>query len=132
MKQSNRAALGDARAITDGWTESAAAWIADIANGGDCARQYILNPAMIARMEQTVRLDPKPFLRRIQAPVLLVWGEKDAMIPLANAADYTRNLHRSTLVVLPGLGHVPQEEAPARSVEPVISFLASTANEPAP
>jgi pimeloyl-ACP methyl ester carboxylesterase len=51
------------------------------------------------------------------------------MIPVANAADYTRNLRRSTLVVLPGLGHLSQEEAPARSVQPVISFLASGAHE---
>ena len=32
------------RAITVEWAELAA-WIADMANGGDYARQYILNPA---------------------------------------------------------------------------------------
>ncbi len=69
--------------------------------------------AMIARMEQSVRVDPEPLLRNIRAPVLLVWGEKDAMIPFANAADYARVLPESTLVSFPALGHVPQEEAPA-------------------
>ncbi len=80
--------------------------------------------AMIARMEQTVREDPVPLLQRIRAPVLLVWGEKDALIPFSNAADYTRVLPDSTLVAFPGLGHVPQEEAPAKSLVPVKAFLA--------
>jgi pimeloyl-ACP methyl ester carboxylesterase len=80
--------------------------------------------AMLARMEQTVREDPVPLLRRIRAPVLLVWGEKDAMIPFSNAADYTKVLPHSRLVAFPGLGHVPQEEAPAKSLVPVKAFLA--------
>ncbi|HUW73192.1 MAG TPA: alpha/beta hydrolase [Methyloceanibacter sp.] len=80
--------------------------------------------AMIARMKQTVREDPVPLLRRIQAPVLLVWGEKDAMIPFSNASDYAKVLPQSTLASFPELGHVPQEEAPEKSLVPVEAFLA--------
>ena len=79
--------------------------------------------AMIARMEQSVRTDPVPLLRRIQVPVLLLWGEKDAMIPVGNAADYQKALPDSRLVSFPDLGHVPQEEAPAQSLIPVRTFL---------
>lgn len=79
--------------------------------------------ALIARMEQTVLEDPEPLLPRITAPTLLLWGEKDAMIPVSNAADYRRLVPDVTLAALPGLGHVPQEEDPARSLEPVIAFL---------
>lgn len=79
--------------------------------------------SMIARLEQTVLVPPEPLLRRIQAPVLLVWGEKDAMIPVANADDYLRELPDAALAVLPGLGHVPHEEAPALSLPPVRAFL---------
>jgi pimeloyl-ACP methyl ester carboxylesterase len=82
-----------------------------------------IRTAMIARMEQTVRRDPEPLLRRIKAPVLLVWGEKDAMIPFANAADYARVLPESTLASFPQLGHVPQEESPEQSLVPVRAFL---------
>jgi pimeloyl-ACP methyl ester carboxylesterase len=81
--------------------------------------------AMIERMEQIAREDPVPLLRRIRAPVLLVWGEKDALIPFSNAADYTKVLPESTLVSFPGLGHVPQEEAPSKSLVPVKAFLSS-------
>jgi pimeloyl-ACP methyl ester carboxylesterase len=79
--------------------------------------------AMIERMKQTVLQDPVPLLRRIEAPTLLLWGEKDAMIPFSNAQDYIRALANSKLVPLPGVGHLPQEEAPARALEPVIDFL---------
>jgi pimeloyl-ACP methyl ester carboxylesterase len=79
--------------------------------------------AMLARMRQTVLQDPVPLLGRIQAPTLLVWGEQDAMIPSANAADYIRAMPQATLVSLPGVGHLPHEEAPDRSLEPVLAFL---------
>lgn len=45
------------------------------------------------------------------------------MIPIVNAADYQDALPQSRLVRLPALGHVPQEEAPDRSVAPVLAFL---------
>jgi pimeloyl-ACP methyl ester carboxylesterase len=81
--------------------------------------------AMIARMEQTELVKPEPLLRNIMAPTLLLWGQKDAMIPLANADDYVKVLPNSTLVVLSGLGHLPQEEAPVTSLVPVKEFLAA-------
>jgi pimeloyl-ACP methyl ester carboxylesterase len=80
---------------------------------------------MLARMEQTVLHDPAPILARIQAPTLLLWGEQDGMIPIANAADYLREIPHATLVRLPNLGHVPFEEAPDQSLGPVERFLAN-------
>lgn len=79
--------------------------------------------AMLARMRQTVLVEPGPMLRGIRVPVLLLWGERDAMIPIANAQDYLAELPDARLVTLPGLGHVPQEEAPAVSLAPVLRFL---------
>ncbi len=80
--------------------------------------------AIIARMRQDTRQDPTERLRRIQAPTLLLWGEKDGMIPFANAADYARAMPHATVAALPDLGHVPFEEAPERSLAPVLAFLA--------
>ena len=79
--------------------------------------------AMLSRMQQTVLRDPLPSLQKIQAPTLLLWGEKDAMIPFANAQDYLRALPNSRLVSLPNVGHLPQEEAAAEALAPVITFL---------
>jgi len=52
-----------------------------------------------------------------------VWGERDRLIPPASGRDFAQRIAGSTLVLLPGLGHVPQEEDPARSLQPVKAFL---------
>ncbi len=80
--------------------------------------------AMLDRMEQVMLVDPEPLLRQISAPTLIVWGEQDGMIPFSNAADYMRDIPHATLLPLPGLGHVPFEEAPAATIGPVMAFLA--------
>jgi pimeloyl-ACP methyl ester carboxylesterase len=80
--------------------------------------------ALLDRMAQVMLEPPEPLLARIEAPTLLVWGERDAMVPVSNAQDYLAALPDARLVSFPDLGHVPQEEAPARSLEPVREFLA--------
>lgn len=79
--------------------------------------------AILDRMRQAVLEDPRPILPRIAAPVLLVWGEQDRMVPVTNAADYEVLLPGARTVRFDGLGHVPQEEAPERSLAPVRDFL---------
>jgi pimeloyl-ACP methyl ester carboxylesterase len=79
--------------------------------------------AMLDRMRQSQLEDPVPVLRHIRTPTLLVWGEKDRLIPYANAADYLASLPNATLVSFADLGHVPHEEAPAESLKPVENFL---------
>jgi pimeloyl-ACP methyl ester carboxylesterase len=80
--------------------------------------------AMLARMQQVMLEPPGPVLATIKCPTLLLWGEKDGMIPFSNSADYLRDLPNARLVALPGLGHVPFEEDPAASLPPVEAFLA--------
>jgi pimeloyl-ACP methyl ester carboxylesterase len=82
-----------------------------------------VRPALIARMQQLVLQEPTPWLQRITAPTLLLWGQMDAMIPVANAQDYLRAIRGSRLVVLPALGHLPHEEAPETSLPALRSFL---------
>jgi len=79
--------------------------------------------AMFKRLQQTVLTDPRPLLGAINAPTLLVWGEADAMIPVANAQDYLRALKNSRLVTFPAVGHLPQEEAAQASLGAVRDFL---------
>jgi len=80
--------------------------------------------AMIARREQTILEDPVPLLARIRTPTLLIWGEKDVMIPFTNAADYLRAVPLSSLAALPNEGHLSQEEKPRTSIEPLRQVLA--------
>lgn len=62
-------------------------------------------------------------LARIRQPTLIVWGGRDRLVPPATAQVFARAIPGSRLVVLPELGHVPQEEDAARSVQPVRAFL---------
>jgi pimeloyl-ACP methyl ester carboxylesterase len=60
---------------------------------------------------------------RITAPTLLVWGERDRLVPLRLAREYERALPHARLVVLPGAGHVPMADRPAEFAEAVLGFL---------
>lgn len=113
LRMSLAPAYADPAALTDALTH----------RYHDLMRSPRSREALIARMSQTVLTDPVPMLGRISAPTLLLWGEQDALIPLANAADYVKALPNGTLVPLPGLGHLPHEEDSARSVAPVREFL---------
>lgn len=79
--------------------------------------------AMIDRLRQSVLRNPVPMLRQITAPTLLLWGEGDAMIPVTNADDYRAAMPHALLVILPDVGHVPQEERPSESLASVRAFL---------
>lgn len=81
--------------------------------------------AMIARLEQSVMQDPVPILARITAPTLLMWGDRDAMIPIANADDYLKAIPGARLAKFAGVGHLPQEEAAQPSGKAILSFLRS-------
>jgi pimeloyl-ACP methyl ester carboxylesterase len=79
--------------------------------------------AILARMQQTVLQDPVPSLAAIQVPTLLIWGEKDAFIPIANSNDYLKVMLNAKRVSLPNIGHLPQEEQPAIGLAALKEFL---------
>jgi len=89
----------------------------------DLVRAPGARASLLARMQQTVLTDPRPQLRHITAPTLLIWGEQDAMIPFSHAADYLAALPRASLVALPAIGHLPQEEQPGRGLAALQAFL---------
>jgi pimeloyl-ACP methyl ester carboxylesterase len=59
-------------------------------------------------------------------PTLIVWGERDRIIPVSHAHTAHEVMEGSRLEVLPGVGHYPQVEAPARFLEVLLAFLAHT------
>ena len=113
LKRGLAPAYGDATRLSD----------AVVTRYQDMLRAPGVRAAVIERMQQSRNSDPVPRLKTIAAPTLLLWGDKDAMIPPANAADYLAAMPLARSVLLPGLGHVPHEENPAASLAPVLSFL---------
>ena len=79
--------------------------------------------AILARMQQTVLQDPVPSLATIKVPTLLIWGEKDAFIPIANSNDYLKVMPNAKRVSLTNIGHLPQEEQPSIGLQILKDFL---------
>ena len=69
-------------------------------------------------------------VRQLRQPTLILWGDHDRLIPLRYGEQFHRDIAGSTLVVFPGLGHVPQEEDPVATVAAVRDFLARIAAAP--
>lgn len=51
--------------------------------------------------------------RQLKIPLTLVWGKEDSITPLAQAETIQQLVPGTRLVVLPGVGHIPQIEDPA-------------------
>jgi pimeloyl-ACP methyl ester carboxylesterase len=92
----------------------------------DMLRAPGVRAAILERANQTIYTDPVPRLMKITAPTLLIWGEKDRMIPSSNAQSYAKVLPSSKTVLLPNLGHLVQEEQPELALTYVTDFLNST------
>lgn len=59
----------------------------------------------------------------ISQPVLVVTGEQDAIIPVADSRKLAASLPNSSLTILPECGHVPQEECPDAFLNAVSTWL---------
>jgi pimeloyl-ACP methyl ester carboxylesterase len=64
-----------------------------------------------------------------EVPTLIVWGDRDRIIPVEHAHAAHDLIPGSTLVVVPGVGHFVPTDAPDRFLEALESFMTST--EPA-
>jgi pimeloyl-ACP methyl ester carboxylesterase len=72
---------------------------------------------------RALRVNDAERLGRIVAPTLVLWGAEDAWIPARLADEFARRIPGAESVVLPAVGHLPQEEAPATSLEALRAFL---------
>jgi pimeloyl-ACP methyl ester carboxylesterase len=61
-------------------------------------------------------------------PTLIVWSEKDAIIPVSHAYAAHRRLPGSTLALLPGSSHEPHRRHAQRFADLVAGFIRDTAS----
>lgn len=62
-------------------------------------------------------------IKNIKTQTLILWGDKDLLIPVTVAKNFHADLPNDTLVVLKNLGHTPMEENPKQSLQVLINFL---------
>jgi pimeloyl-ACP methyl ester carboxylesterase len=68
---------------------------------------------------------------RVHAPTLLVWGDEDRLVPLAQGKRLVRALGGSCLEIVPASAHLPFVERPDEFLRVVRPFLAASAEEAA-
>ena len=62
----------------------------------------------------------------LKVPTLILWGREDKLIPVSVASWFNQQIPGSRVSILDGIGHIPMEEAPDRSLAPVLELLAAT------
>jgi pimeloyl-ACP methyl ester carboxylesterase len=65
----------------------------------------------------------KKRIHRIKAPALLIWGEKDGLVPPAYGPEFQRLIPDSRLVIMERAAHVPMVEQPDAFLRLVRGFL---------
>lgn len=66
-----------------------------------------------AQADEKYTAEVEPMFGNIRCPVRIVWGEDDPWIPLERGKALHALVHQASLETLPGIGHLPQLEAPA-------------------
>jgi pimeloyl-ACP methyl ester carboxylesterase len=81
--------------------------------------------AVVDRRGQLVTMLDRSYLAG-DMPVLLVWGDRDGIIPIDHAAIAHAAMPASRLSVYEGAGHFPHHADPERFVAEVVDFVATT------
>jgi pimeloyl-ACP methyl ester carboxylesterase len=87
------------------------------------ASMLAVHPAGFRAMACASAEDLRDALPQVNAPTLLIYGDTDARAPLAVAQHLHAAVAHSRLVVLPGVGHVCNVEAPHEFNTLVRDFL---------
>jgi pimeloyl-ACP methyl ester carboxylesterase len=59
----------------------------------------------------------------VRAPTLLVWGERDVLVPVEQAAAWRQLVPHARLALVPRVGHVPMVEAPSAFAQLLLEFV---------
>jgi pimeloyl-ACP methyl ester carboxylesterase len=84
-------------------------------------RRWVVRRATQSMMAQEDLLDGK--LCAIRAPVLIVWGTQDALIPLKCGEEMHRQIPHSCLAICEGGGHLSLAECSRRILPEILRFL---------
>ena len=62
-------------------------------------------------------------IRNYKGKILLIWGESDRIMPLSSAETFKALRADIELSVIPGAGHLPQQEKPAETAQLMVDFM---------
>lgn len=79
--------------------------------------------AIFAKLYQQDMLDEK--LKQITARTLILWGDEDQLLHPSMAQVFHQGIKDSTVIVMPGLGHLPFLEQPGKTAHLFNQFISN-------
>jgi pimeloyl-ACP methyl ester carboxylesterase len=79
-----------------------------------------------AALRACLDYDFRDRLPEVKVPTLIVWGEKDSIIPVRDANEFERLIPDSRKVVMEDTGHIPMAERPQAFNDVLVEFLAES------
>lgn len=76
-----------------------------------------------AQADERYTADVEPMFGDIRCPVTILWGEDDPWIPLERGKSLHSLIPHASFHTMPGVGHLPQIEAPKRVLDILQAFL---------
>jgi pimeloyl-ACP methyl ester carboxylesterase len=83
-------------------------------------------PGFDAALRACLDYDFRDRLPEVKVPTLIVWGEKDSVIPVRDADEFERLIEDSRKVVMKDTGHIAMAERPVTFNDLLVDFLAET------
>ncbi len=83
-------------------------------------------PGFEAGLHACLEYDFRDRLPEIRQPTLIVWGEKDSIVPVRDAHEFERLISDSRKMVMKDTGHIPMAERPGTFNDVMMEFLAET------
>ncbi len=87
-------------------------------------RDYLkVSKIMRETFRRVVEEDLSGYLGNIKIPTLIVWGEKDHIVPVKQAYRFHQGISCSIMKIMPGVGHSPQIEQPELLSSILVDFF---------
>jgi len=102
---------------------------------GPLAAQQVLGsgkPGFSDALEAMCRYPLRDRLEKIACPTLILWGDKDILVPVKDASVFEELIPDSRKIIYTDTGHVSMMERPARFNSDVKAFLDEAAAEQQP
>jgi pimeloyl-ACP methyl ester carboxylesterase len=81
-------------------------------------------PGFDGALRACLDYDFRDRLPEVKVPTLIVWGEKDSIIPVRDADEFERLIEDSRKVVMKDTGHISMAERPTAFNDVLVDFLA--------
>ncbi len=88
----------------------------------DMIRRAGNRQVLIDRMK-TPRTSKTHLIKNIKNPTLIMWGDKDIIIPVDNAYKFEKDIAGSEVIIYENVGHLPMDEVGEQSAADAKRFL---------